>query len=1615
MACKIDETVKLIDNLIESEKEYFNDYKDDIVKLKDAKEKLNSFKLLKSNSQINTTGSESIDSTKKDFRSEFKNKRPSADKWVDKEVAKFDVATQAISDGTNNSTAGFVKDFYGDKANTGTYTKDDVVYLSTNGNRAGRVVPVKNGVLQGAYKNIDKAIEAGAKFVADTSKHLSSTGKYNVGEVELAEYLQSKGYAREDKDGYGLWSPSKLESQVENKPLEPEIKYGSVVKYKPENGTEGYYIVRGFSANGGLQLTDSSGKNFSGTPNVNKVKFAKQLEIKRYNNVDYIIDSNNRAYTKNGKVADSYVNQIIGKNKIENESNKDKNKTEIIDNKNLDKKISEIFNNKLYGDIVYDFEKGNKDSAVEKIIRIYSSIETDTDENTDLKMKVNDRVRLVNGMISALNDYNKLSRKMIDDLFGKNTERNYEIQPGIVASEGQKNLIDTGIKFLEDKKNAEKIGENIMIVQGRGGTGKTSSISRVLINYINENNFISKPNIYMMTLSHQAKDVLYGMSKQISKETGIAPITEVIAGSMAWYANSDQRTPGSKIEQRTVSFGDKKISYENKDAKREGKMSSSVSSSSRGDIIVVDEASMLDSHELGYLLEKTKQGVKIILMGDYHQAKIVSPNSNNLIGFGEKSEYSKVFDHFTGSKDPLLTNATISELTEIHRQKEGSNILDFADYYADVIDSRIGNKKEKPIKPKANEKDVSYINKNDVVSGIVDDINNGKDAIYIAHTNKDVTVTNNEIRKVVSKDPESEYSVGDRMISYANYSTPGEPPIITNSERLIVVNVENATSKEISNEKVKQSNGNRTYDFKYRTEDASGKKILYKKLTLERKSDSSDSEYIKVIVPDGLLRKVIKAFENQATGSFDAKYKDLLTSYIYADGYQYGPNKDTLNFFSAGSGLSYGYAITAHKSQGSTVDIVYTTLPSDPNLSYVAITRAREKVNIVGKEDSQSYNPQSEPDGIDSILNSGIDEKVRDIKISDKDLEIIKKENEELTKKTGVSIKWINNDANADFNYNPDDNSVTYVEGFNDTITTVLQNHELKHALTFQYLKKNENDNKVKELIKGVNDFKDRLTELRARESKNAKKDNSESYISKTNDLYERVAYMLENSSDSKISNELRQVAEIVAILSAEKDIREQFLNEFKGDKKSKIKILIYWIKSKLNFSEVKAEYVFSPRDIVKTVDKIVKQSSKEYKKNKEYAELSEPEVVDNKYDADDDLSIKIKEKLSSTYKGIDFSKLNIESSSAVIDYIGNKSIDTIPHEYASVYIDILRDTVFVDAAIKNIAKYRNMSIENAEKLLIENMGKNYIEYIKNGTGDKHIMGIVDKIWSKILDFFGKFDNTINEINIISERFYNGVNSDAMSYSPKKGFEKVDTEATFIDQPFAGNVLKTVIETNPDLISFTGSASLALQEDIYRKGKNGITDLHDLDFIVKGENALDSARDKMFKNFSATEIYNFGLSSGRTERISTLIVVPKEYKIPYKSIKRSNKLRVTSYEIIDSYGKTIGTYNADLDSSGQIISENTTGFKAVIVDLMQEGNSEKSGIKYYSNALNTEITLADPESVFSAKNDIGKDIPRDKDVRDSVSFYGRNKYKTISKDDIEAAKDIMSNNKKECE
>ncbi len=126
----------------------------------------------------NNTSNTSEKKSSEEFSANFLKERQSAKNHLAKELNKYNASTQAIADGSKNSTADFINRFFGSNlSNTGKYNKDDVVFISTNGNRTDRVIPIVNGEFQGAYKNIDLAIAAGASFVADTENHLKNTSK----------------------------------------------------------------------------------------------------------------------------------------------------------------------------------------------------------------------------------------------------------------------------------------------------------------------------------------------------------------------------------------------------------------------------------------------------------------------------------------------------------------------------------------------------------------------------------------------------------------------------------------------------------------------------------------------------------------------------------------------------------------------------------------------------------------------------------------------------------------------------------------------------------------------------------------------------------------------------------------------------------------------------------------------------------------------------------------------------------------------------------------------------------------------------------------------------------------------------------------------------------------------------------------------------------------------------------------------------------------------------------------------------------------------------------------------------------------------------------------------
>ncbi len=112
--------------------------------------------------------------------------------YFKKDQVKFAKANKLIARGSANSSSEAYRIAVGSKANTGVYVASDIVAVSAEGKRTGRVKP--------DYAELEKAVNAGVTFITDNTADRNRS--YNVGEREVADYLMSKGYT---EDGDGVW------------------------------------------------------------------------------------------------------------------------------------------------------------------------------------------------------------------------------------------------------------------------------------------------------------------------------------------------------------------------------------------------------------------------------------------------------------------------------------------------------------------------------------------------------------------------------------------------------------------------------------------------------------------------------------------------------------------------------------------------------------------------------------------------------------------------------------------------------------------------------------------------------------------------------------------------------------------------------------------------------------------------------------------------------------------------------------------------------------------------------------------------------------------------------------------------------------------------------------------------------------------------------------------------------------------------------------------------------------------------------------------------------------------------------------------------------------------
>jgi hypothetical protein len=114
-----------------------------------------------------------------------------------KDQLKADAANKFIGRGSPASSTDMYRQCFGALANCGAYTAADLVFISAEGNRRGRISP--------DFDEIALAVAAGARFITDGTAERSR--HYNVGERELCTYLHLNGYADKEANGWALWSP----------------------------------------------------------------------------------------------------------------------------------------------------------------------------------------------------------------------------------------------------------------------------------------------------------------------------------------------------------------------------------------------------------------------------------------------------------------------------------------------------------------------------------------------------------------------------------------------------------------------------------------------------------------------------------------------------------------------------------------------------------------------------------------------------------------------------------------------------------------------------------------------------------------------------------------------------------------------------------------------------------------------------------------------------------------------------------------------------------------------------------------------------------------------------------------------------------------------------------------------------------------------------------------------------------------------------------------------------------------------------------------------------------------------------------------------------------------
>lgn len=435
------------------------------------------------------------------------------------------------------------------------------------------------------------------------------------------------------------------------------------------------------------------------------------------------------------------------------------------------------------------------------------------------------------------------------------------------------------------------------VIEGKAGTGKTTIAKEILKEFEDE-------QIYVAAVSHKAKGVIknsFGDDTRGKKFFSIASL-------LGLKGINDNDTQTTKFQ-----VGTEVPLLDNPPA-----------------LLVIDEASMITEDVLKKIIDinsSLSRPFQMLFLGDIGQIQPIRD---------EQSEFYRTHKDLLNKKSDIFNSKHKSKLITRVRQGEANPILPYADYFWE--NSQKENPELNPTQHIVRNNQITdkgsllFSNSEaEVLSSVIKAVKNAVEKgltnhvkIVTYHVNEKTELNQKIHEALFGKD--SDYSKGDMLIFSAQYDLPETKGVIENSAEIQIKDIDDTDVDEYGIHTLYLETTGTAYSV-------TGQEI--KDCTIQVVSRQDIGKYNQKLAELASVakRQTNRALKKQAWKEF-WEYKGR-----YAD-------------------VDFGYAITAHKSQGSTYDIVVvdekdimgTTATSNQEKSeliYTALTRPRKTAIVI--------------------------------------------------------------------------------------------------------------------------------------------------------------------------------------------------------------------------------------------------------------------------------------------------------------------------------------------------------------------------------------------------------------------------------------------------------------------------------------------------------------------------------------------------------------------------------------------------------------------------------------------------------------------------------------------